>query len=120
MRISDWSSDVCSSDLGNYIPNVRRNTGKVGDTVVLLALMDVLAVPNVCGSGDVSNTSNFWFHPVGIEAREATDETRRIVATLREKHTGYVTDRKSVVSGKSVSVRVDRGGRSQLKKKQKT
>src|SRR5690625_1542317 len=50
-------------DQGNFIPNVRPNSGQKGDTVILMALMDVLAVPNVCGSGDLSNTSNFWFNP---------------------------------------------------------
>lgn len=81
-------------DHATYIPNVRRNTGEKGDTVVLMALMDVLAVPNVCGSGDVSNTSNFWFRPVKIEVREATDSTRRIAEALRAKHTGYINQRK--------------------------
>ncbi len=81
-------------DNGTYIPNVRRNTGQVGDTVVLLALMDVLAVPNVCGSGDVSNTSNFWFRPVQIVARDATPHTQKLVDQLRAKHTGYINQRK--------------------------
>lgn len=80
-------------DNGTYIPNVRRNTGKVGDTVVLLALMDVLAVPNVCGSGDVSNTSNFWFRPIRIVQREGTKKTQEITDRLREKHTGFLNQR---------------------------
>src|SRR3546814_17095466 len=37
-----------------------------------------------------------------------------------ESRAGLAKDRKSVVEGKSVSVRVDRGGRSVLKKKNKT
>ncbi len=39
----------------------RQNT-KPGDHVDLLALMDVLAVPNVCGA-DVMRTSNFSLKP---------------------------------------------------------
>lgn len=81
-------------DAGNYIPNVRRNPGRKGDTVVLLALMDVLAVPNVCGSGDVSNTSNFWFHPIKIEVRDATASTLKVVDVLQARHTGYLNQRK--------------------------
>ena len=81
-------------DAGTYIPNVRRNTGRVGDTVVLMALMDVLAVPNVCGSGDVSNTSNFFFRPVRIETRAATEATRALTERLRAKHTGYINQRR--------------------------
>lgn len=80
-------------DNGTYIPNVRRNTGQVGDTVVLMALMDVLAVPNVCGSGDVSNTSNFWFRPVKIEVRDATENTTAITEKMLEKHTGFINQR---------------------------
>ncbi|HEX7054530.1 MAG TPA: urea carboxylase-associated family protein [Burkholderiales bacterium] len=80
-------------DAGNFIPNVRRNTGRKGDTVVLLALMDVLAVPIVCGSGDVSNTSNYWTRPVGIAVREATDGTRAVTKKLLARHTGFVNQR---------------------------
>src|SRR3546814_13346250 len=36
-----------------------------------------------------------------------------------EQNHGYVLDRKSVVSGKSVSVRVDLGGRRVIKKKKR-
>lgn len=81
-------------DLGNFIPNVRRNTGRKGDTVVLLALVDVLAVPIVCGSGDVSNTSNYWFRPVSIAVREATEQTRDAKARLLARHTGYDNQRR--------------------------
>lgn len=81
-------------DAGTYIPNVRRNPGRKGDTVVLLALMDVLAVPNVCGSGDVSNTSNFWFRPIRISVRERTPDSGRIADALNAKHTGFINQRK--------------------------
>lgn len=80
-------------DAGNFIPNVRRNTGKKGDTVVLLALMDVLAVPIVCGSGDVSNTSNFWFRPVAISVREGTESTNAAMKKLLARHTGFINQR---------------------------
>ncbi len=80
-------------DAGNFIPNTRRNPGRKGDEVVMLSLMDVLAVPNVCGSGDVSNTSNFWFRPVKIEIREATDATRAAAEKVRAQNTGYQNQR---------------------------
>src|SRR3546814_7284025 len=84
MRISDWSSDVCSSDLRRqrrpYPAAARRRR---------------LRHP-VRGDGDV--------HPrLGGAARP------RLLAP----------DRKSVVWGKSVSVRVDLGGRRIIKKKNK-
>jgi hypothetical protein len=81
-------------DAGNFIPNVRRNTGRKGDTVVLLALMDVLAVPIVCGSGDVSNTSNYWFRPIDVEVRDPCDATAEVMQRLLRKHTGFLNQRK--------------------------
>src|SRR3546814_7274183 len=76
MRISDWSSDVCSSDLhpGEDRQGARR------------------ALPDPTG-------------PVGQAQRSLADALRR-----------HEADRKSVVSGKSVSVRVDLGGRRIIKK----
>src|SRR3546814_15262968 len=71
MRISDWSSDVCSSDLG---PLGLRVVGQ-GGVLVARARVD--------RRGDAG----------------ADD-----------------CDRKRVVSGKSVSVRVDLGGRRLIKK----
>src|SRR3546814_20968404 len=73
MRISDWSSDVCSSDLEGtnfkhvVAPHHRRSDRVAGGRSVRLAV-----------------------------------------------------DRKSVVSGKSVAVRVDLGGRRIIKKKRRT
>src|SRR3546814_12235531 len=90
MRISDWSSDVCSSDLrpcdGRAFPygaageEPPRRAGHAGHLVRRL-----LRRPGPCG------------------------------AALRP-----VPDRKSVVSGKSVPVSVDLGGRRIIKKKTKT
>src|SRR3546814_20602414 len=79
MRISDWSSDVCSSDL-------RAGAGRP------------------------------------VQARRL--HRRRTVCAGRarqragRRHRRCPPDRKSVVEGKSVSVRVDLGGRRILKKKQ--
>jgi uncharacterized protein YcgI (DUF1989 family) len=52
---------------------ITRQTSKPGDHVDLLALMDVLAVPNVCGA-DVMRTSNFSLKPVQLSVFEATPE----------------------------------------------
>src|SRR3546814_15900963 len=73
MRISDWSSDVCSSDLS--------------------CTRSATSTPARSGRRPAARRSSFrrW--------RRAR------------------TDRKSVVSGKSVSVRVDLGGRRIIKNK---
>lgn len=78
---------------GRYFPNYERSTARKGDCVVLLATMDVLAVPNICGGGDFSSTSNYWFNPVEVAVCEATDETRCRVEEIRTQHTGYRTQR---------------------------
>src|SRR3546814_11090507 len=97
MRISDWSSDVCSSDLvlGLAVPDHRgRAAGRLVDAPVLRR--DHAAAdhrPAHCRPGEP-----------GSPRPEA------------DRHPA-VGDRKSVVWGKSVSVRVDLGGRRSIKKK---
>ena len=51
---------------------ITRQESRAGDYVDLLALVDVLAVPNVCGA-DVMRTSNFALKPVRLTVFEATD-----------------------------------------------
>jgi len=50
---------------------ITRQATKPGDHVDLLALVDVLAVPNVCGA-DVMRTSNFALKPIKLTVFEAT------------------------------------------------
>ncbi len=51
---------------------ITRQTSKAGDHVDLLALVDVLAVPNVCGA-DIMRTSNFGLKPIRLTIFEATE-----------------------------------------------
>ncbi|MDB5603349.1 MAG: urea carboxylase-associated protein 2 [Bradyrhizobium sp.] len=53
-------------------PYIAKNTAERGDYVELLALMDVLAVPNVCGA-DVMMTSDFELKPLKLTIFEGTD-----------------------------------------------
>lgn len=53
-------------------PFIAKNTAKRGDYVELLALMDVLAVPNVCGA-DVMMTSDFELKPLKLTVFEGVD-----------------------------------------------
>jgi uncharacterized protein len=50
---------------------ISRQDTKPGDHVDLLALVDVLAVPNVCGA-DVMRTSNFALKPIKLTVFQAT------------------------------------------------
>src|SRR3546814_16846488 len=95
MRISDWSSDVCSSDL-----TTMRQVGIETPVLMISALSDIdERVRGLRAGGDDYMTKPF-----------APDELAARVGVL-------LRDRKSVVSGKSVSVRVDLGGRRTIRKK---
>src|SRR3546814_15955901 len=103
MRISDWSSDVCSSDLDG---DVHPELGDAERGVVV----DVQAErrrqvqrreePGVLRVRGVEGLEQL---PAGVSA---------VVEVVVARG-----DRKSVGEGKSVSVRVDLGGRRLLKKK---
>src|SRR3546814_11284993 len=90
MRISDWSSDVCSSDLRRTRHFRRREP----------SMIDVYFTPTPNG------------HKVPIMLEETGLPHQLLAMNMLE-------DRKSVVQGKSVSVRVDLGGRRIIKKKKK-
>src|SRR3546814_11774915 len=92
MRISDWSSDVCSSDL------------------TMIALYPA------------SRVSSSFFTLVARSRSSRTSASsapRSMLNAWRESADTWLEDRKSVVEGKSVSVRVDLGGRRIIKKKNK-
>src|SRR3546814_11997649 len=94
LRISDWSSDVCSSDLGQG-PRRRLRRDPPQPHPPLRA--DGRQLGGVAGA-----------------RRRRRLRWRRVRdADLR----GALGDRKSGVWGKSVSVRVDLGGRRIIKKK---
>jgi uncharacterized protein len=73
---------------------VLRNIGPKGDYVDLLALMDVLAVPITCGSGDIGQVSNFGFKPIQVQVYEPSDETKARMLVYLNRCTGYANQRK--------------------------
>src|SRR3546814_16978802 len=101
MRISDWSSDVCSSDLSISLerPSCHRR----------------MAWPLPCAG---PRRLSGLFGP----RRSAWRPYRRLPDHLWDRHQGsparfQTRDRKSGVEGKSVLVRVELGGRRIIKKK---
>src|SRR3546814_19921241 len=90
MRISDWSSDVCSSDLGKHV--MAPNPHHCAEVGRLLARLHLATREHIL--------------------ERASD---RGLDWMQEQ--GPSLDRKSVVEGKSVSVRVDLGGPRIIKKK---
>src|SRR3546814_17544844 len=99
MRISDWSSDVCSSDLP------RRYRIRHGQALFLLCQHERRQVDDAAPGGFQLS-----------RARYGDDAVDRVARRSLWSGTG---DRKSVVEGERVSVRVDLGGRRILKKKKK-
>src|SRR3546814_13492385 len=100
MRISDWSSDVCSSDLFDWtldgcgsMPFETRGRGMA-----------------FVRDGDVNTLAR----PLRAAQMIPIALAQQLLVDLAGRGQ---RDRKSVVSGKSVSVRVDLGGRSIIKKK---
>src|SRR3546814_19687391 len=113
MRISDWSSDVCSSDL------------LVGGHHMVRAI--------AIGGGQFDHLVHHLFGIAGATAeleaalaqrgdtRQRAGDQRRVLADLgdlqRRKALINRRDRKSVDEGKSASVRVELGGRRRINKK---
>src|SRR3546814_11972874 len=101
MRISDWSSDVCSSDLfirAGTPEQVERQSVAL-DSLHTTTVEHFRSLARAAGAEHYIRDSGYLF----VYESEAT--------FARE-------DRKSVGEGKSVSVRVDIGGRRHIKKNQ--
>jgi len=62
---------------------IERQTSKAGDHVEMLALMDLLAVPNVCGA-DVMRTSNFSLKPLKVQIYAASQRDLASVPPLAD------------------------------------
>src|SRR3546814_15147545 len=105
MRMSDWSSDVCSSDLG---PN-RMFFYPWAQTRAALELA------RRDGADPYEGVSVRLSDPTtGRYAMPTIDYCAKLLPAG-----GRTPDRKSVVEGKRVAVSVDLGGRRVLKKKQR-
>src|SRR3546814_20053387 len=123
MRISDWGSDVCSSDL--WQP--ERRLSHLCDAEERSAL---LGGASLSGAGPTAGES-VGRHPRACRQDHDRGESRDRgrgsdyggKAHIPNEARGDVVrghaDRKSGVVGKGGSVREDRGGRGRIKKKKK-
>src|SRR3546814_21133353 len=103
MRISDWSSDVCSSDLSGILD---RSTVPAG----------LLIRAQAAEAGELARAVAEALDYVGVLTLEFfASENGPVFNEMAPRV--HNSDRKSVVSGKSVSVRVDLGCRRIIKKK---
>src|SRR3546814_16389774 len=104
MRISDWSSDVCSSDLHAVrLTYARCNQA----TAPPFQKADI--------QGDFCERES---RNIGAVRRDGRPCAAHALSLALQSSSRWSADRKSVVSGKSVSVRVDLGGRRIIKKKE--
>src|SRR3546814_18437923 len=103
MRISDWSSDVCSSDLGIAAVFGRR-TAQLPQRILQVLRKGGKALPAQHDS----------------RMLPATRRQAEVVEAIGQGLAGNSEDRKSVVEGKRVSVRVYLGRRRINKKKTHT
>src|SRR3546814_18939698 len=105
MRISDWSSDVCSSDLDR---RTRTRRVAIGEPRTARTV-------EIVGGGGIVHEAR-----PSIPVRfERSRDAPRPCTIARGVSTSLDTngDRKSVVEGKRVSGRVDLGGRRIIQKK---
>src|SRR5262249_3874720 len=83
------------------------NRGRKGDFVDLVAFFDILAVPLICGSGDIRWTSNFSFKPIQIKVFEASSDTKAIVDQVRTRH-GRFKNQRTVDQFRVKDIKADR------------
>src|SRR3546814_12451045 len=115
MRISDWSSDVCSSDLLAGCDGAP--TARVTAYTISLGTPGAMAEQAATAAADGYRLLKIKL--TGEDDRLRVAGVRRGAPDARLIVDANESDRKSVVSGKSVSVSVDLGGRRILKKKKK-
>src|SRR3546814_20064619 len=116
MRISDWSSDVCSSDL--YAPVRAFSSAGQGSAPADAALQQKRRMSRRTPLKRPPHRRRP--RPRTVDRIGGPVERQRREAVAGAGRRGEAEDRKSVVSGKSVSVRVDLGGRRILKKTSKS
>src|SRR3546814_20752521 len=116
MRISDWSSDVCSSDL-------------IGPLIAVIEQLEwnfrMVLAARIQRQLQLSDVTTLW---IDCQLKHVRLDLDQILAcshrgfgrssgiVCRARDVVIAGDRKRVVWGKSVSVRVDLGGRRILKK----
>src|SRR3546814_11048057 len=135
MRISDWSSDVCSSDLNiarldpdevNRCEAFTRlvREGRSVEDIGLTFGLTGLQVKRTLAIGNLLPRIRGFYRAGKIDVVTLRHLTLATKAQQRE-WLGLVDcpekqDRKSVATGKSVSGRVDPGGHRHVKKKKNT
>src|SRR3546814_11265969 len=134
MRISYWSSDVCSSDLPGSHRLIQTTRGSVTKRVFGRILQQEVAHRRAQreqierlqfsrrlakrGVGEQALWHRpLWHGAAGRQQQHATDRDQRFHGRPLGTATTGLIARKSGVEGKSVAVRLNLGGRRIIKKK---
>src|SRR3546814_18425458 len=117
MRISDWSSDVCSSDLEAGADEEVGGRAEYGDRTAA-AEQPALVVAEVDAVAEQRARAEQAEALVDrrVALRPGKPAAHGLVLTAVIAEVGVTVDRARVVSGKCVSGRVNSGGRRESKK----
>src|SRR3546814_3507669 len=90
MRISDWSSDVCSSDLRDAAQRLHGGDGPVKARAVVADDSHLVAAPDTEGQesgGEVAHLCGNLAPAIGLPDAEVILEDGRAIRTRSEEHT---------------------------------
>src|SRR3546814_13067225 len=107
MRISDWSSDVCSSDLLDDLRDLGIGAGNRRERFACGVRLSDRTQRGLDGGNGGQETP--WF--------DSKNQESKLKSSGRGTQTRCCRERKSVVEGKSGSVRLDLGGRRIIQQK---
>src|SRR3546814_10947187 len=112
MRISDWSSDVCSSDLQRATARaIRRSAPETGHGFLREPGLPHPRRPGCCASGQArqGDRQRRWTRDKSSRAKRA-QEYKALAPVFTWHRAKGLHDRTSVVTGKSGTVVGDQGG----------
>src|SRR3546814_10989253 len=113
MRISDWSSDVCSSDLKETSGLGPMGTRSLRRPVVYSAYRAIALGEHRPPATPLSQRHVLLFRATVAASPQAATEGRQHMVQLPPTPShGFVKPRKTLVEGKRWSVRVELGGRT--------
>src|SRR3546814_18961297 len=111
MRVSDWRSDVCSA----YLP--RHLLPQAGEWLLPTDQAASATASPIAACATASASLRCCGDRFRPSARTNSRSRTPMNPKMNFRYGSWKSDRKSVVVGKSVSVRVDLGGRRIIKKK---
>ena len=92
----------------DLIPNIKRNKGRKGDTVTLLANNGCARSPQRMRIGRRDQLEQLFFRPIQIQVIERSPDTERLTAALRKRYTGFKNQR-TVADFRIEKIKTERG-----------